>query len=264
MTLADNDLLNIVAETMLVDLLNQKKAEVFENVVFDGKKRYYIEDLTDRDYLLENTTPYQINIMGHSIEEHAWTSMLAAVVRFLLTVYPEKGREVLLFKCSWSKAAVFGTEERINFKEVASNLYINVNHTALHSCWLIQDLLDYFGVNKSEVHFLIHRPCSAEPKRVKEYIEKRFKSNFIEYIKIRHGKSQEYGEKVVRLIDKYLNPMLRKISKSYDNFFLFDDNSILYNYVKKVRERINYTNLEEKNKKILHKYLDYLVEYYKE
>ena len=47
---------------LLIEALSQHKAEVFENVVFEGNKRYYIEDLTKRDYILENTTPYQLEL----------------------------------------------------------------------------------------------------------------------------------------------------------------------------------------------------------
>ena len=65
-----SELENLVAQELLIELVNSKKAEVFENVVFQGKRRYYIEDLTERDYSLENTTPYQLEIMGKVIEEH--------------------------------------------------------------------------------------------------------------------------------------------------------------------------------------------------
>ena len=36
-------------QKLLISLINEKKAEVFENVVFQGKKRYYLEDLSERD-----------------------------------------------------------------------------------------------------------------------------------------------------------------------------------------------------------------------
>lgn len=49
---AQSALEELVAQTLLVELYNAKKAEVFENVVFEGKRRYYIEDLTERDYTL--------------------------------------------------------------------------------------------------------------------------------------------------------------------------------------------------------------------
>lgn len=57
---------------LLIEALSQQKAEVFENVVFEGNKRYYIEDLTKRDYILENTTPYQNRIEGVCIEEKSF------------------------------------------------------------------------------------------------------------------------------------------------------------------------------------------------
>ena len=59
--------------------------------------------------------------------------------------------------------------------------------------------------------------------------------------------------------------MLKTVSKSHTNFFLFDDNATLSNYIKKVREKVlRDTRFEEKAKKILNKYLDYLIEFYKE
>lgn len=66
------------------------------------------------------------------------------------------------------------------------------------------------------------------------------------------------------MIEKYLNPMLVKISISYTNLLLFDDNSTISNYIKKIREMVegNY-HFDAKAKRILNKYLDYLVQYYK-
>ncbi len=58
----------MAAEALLVELFNAKKAEVFENVVFEGTRRYYVEDFSERDYSLENTTPYQLDILGYIIE----------------------------------------------------------------------------------------------------------------------------------------------------------------------------------------------------
>lgn len=255
----------MAAQTLLVELFNAKKAEVFENVVFEGKRRYYIENLTERDYLLENTTPYQLEILGHAIDEHSWVQLLCRVAELLLDLFPGYKEKILEFRCPWTKAQMFTLEHKTNYKPIKHELYINCNHTALHSCWFLQDLLDFFGVDKSTVSFLIHRPSSAEPKKVKEYVEQRFKRNFAEYIKSQYNKTDEYVDKVIRSIEKYLNPMLVKISKSYTNLFLFDDNSTLYNYIKKIREMIeNNYRLEAKAKKVLNKYLDYLVQYYKE
>lgn len=255
---------NVVAETLLVELFNEKKAEVFENVVFEKTRRYYIEDLNERDYTLEHTTPYQLDILGHAIEEHSWGLLLCKTTDLLLTLFPDYKNKILSFQCPWSNAKMFSLEARTNFKLLKSGIYINCNHTALHACWFLQDLLDFFEIDKSAVTFLIHRPSSAEPKKVKDYVERRFKRNFAEFIKSEFGKPDEYAEKVIRMIEKYLNPMLVKISKSYTNLFLFDDNATLSNYIKKIREQINSSlYFNDKAKKALNKYLDLLLKYYK-
>lgn len=191
--------------------------------------------------------------------------MLCRTADLLLTLFPDYKDKILSFQCQWTKAKMFTLEPKTNFKPLQNGFYINCNHTALHACWFLQDMLDFFGIKKSSVSFLIHRPSSAEPKKVKEYVEKRFKRNFKEFIKSEFCKTDEYAEKVIRMIEKYLNPMLIKFSKSYTNFFLFDDNAILSNYVKRIREMME-TDLryDEKVKKVFNKYLDYLVKFYKE
>lgn len=143
-------------------------------------------------------------------------------------------------------------------------MYLNCNHTALHSCWLLQDLLDFYSIDKSSVRLLIHRPCSAEPVRVKEYILKRFKNGFSTFLFEKHQFREQTSQKIILNIEKYLNPILSKVSKSYTNFFLFDDNTTLYNYIKKVRDVIAKIRYEEHSKKVLNTYLDFLLEYYRE
>lgn len=261
----NSSLEELAMDSLLVELLNKKQAEVFENIVFEGTRRYYIEDLTQRDYLLENTTPYQLEIEGCVFNEHAWLNLLTKFATKMIELFPEKLDNIYDFKCEWSKQIIFLSTERTNTRQIAPDLYINIGHTALHSCWLLQDLMDYFGVNKAEAIFLIHRPSGAEPAKVKNYIECRFKRNFAQFIISQYGKSKEYAEtKVIKVIEKYINPMLAKASKSYVNFFLFDDYATLYNYVKKVREMIK-TNIkyDENAKTVMNKYLDYLVEFYK-
>ncbi len=256
---------DLIAETMLIDLFNKKKAEVFKNVVFEGKKRYYIEDLAEKDYNLENTTPYQLDILGHFIEEHAWGRLLCRTTQLLLELYPKYNSEILDFSCNWTKMQIFSNEKRTNFKQIANKLYINCNHTALHSCWLLQELLDFFKIDKANVHFLIHRPSSAEPKHIQSYVEQRFKRNFANYVKIKHNKTEEYTDKMLTRIEKYLNPILAKMSKSYPNLFLFDDYTIAYNYIKKLSYKLSINlSLPTKAKTILNKYLDYMIEFYKE
>lgn len=66
-------------------------------------------------------------------------------------------------------------------------------------------LVRLFCIDKSSVYFLIHRPSGAEPKEVREYIEKRTKNKFQNYLESKYNKNIEYSIKVINNIDKYLN-----------------------------------------------------------
>ena len=234
------------------------------NIVFEGKRRYYIEDLSQRDYFLESTTPYKLEFKDYCLNETAWGELLRSLTYLLLTLYPEKGDKILDFKSPWTKQAMFATEKKTNFKLVNENLYINCNHTALHACWFLQDLLDFFQIDKKDVRLLIHRPPAAETKEVKDILEKHFKMEFVEFLKYGYEKDDEYGKGVIEKIDRYLNPMLRKISKSYTSLFLFDDFTTASSYIYKLKDLVNQTYAQnEKAQKVLTKFLKYLLEYYK-
>lgn len=263
----DNDkfsaLEELTGQALLVEMVNAKKAEVFENVVFDGERRYYIQDLTERSYSLENCAPYQLEVCGVVIEEHAWGNLLCKMVQVLLDKFPEKASDIYSFHADWSKQEIFTTTAKTNSKMVKESIYLNCNHTALHSCWLLQQILDFFNVDKATVKLLIHKPCGAEPEKVRDYIIKRFKSGFTEFLMMKYKKSEEKAKKVLDIVEKYLNPMLCKISKTYTNFFLFDDKYILSNYVKVLKEKINSNLLTKEKIRIgLCKHLDYLKAYY--
>lgn len=65
-------------------------------------------------------------------------------------------------------------------------------------------------------------------------------------------------------IDKYLNPLLKKHSKSYPNFYLFDSRQTMYNYAKIIRDPVNRQYFaNEKARKALNRYLDYLTGFYR-
>ncbi len=80
----------------------------------------------------------------------------------------------------------------------------------------------------------------------------------------KYNKNREYSIKVINNIDKYLNKILKSLSKSYVNFFLFDDKNILYNYIQKVKSIIDNSKYESKSKIILNKYLNYILSFYRD
>ena len=244
--------------------LQEVSTAEFKKIEFNGSQRLYLEDLSERNFSLESTTPYKIEIGEHVIEEGSWGDLLCKVVQTLLIDCPDKRDGIYDFRVHWTKTAIFFKEKKTNSKCLSEELWLNCNHTALHSCWLLQEILDYFGCDKSNIKFLIHRPCSVEPKDVRIFVKERFVRGFLYYLITQRGRDSEQAQKVVKLIEKYLNPILISISKSYTDFFLFDSNVVLSSYVKKVRTNIESSlKYNDKEKKVLIKYLNYLYDYYR-
>ncbi len=233
-------------------------------IVFEGKKRYYVEDLTKRDFTLENTTPHLLKIDDYDFVENAWVEMTRNLTAYLILKYPNKKSEIFNFKTEWSKSNIFSTTPRTNFKQLDEKLYVNCNHTALHSCWLIQDLLDFFGVDKSKIYFLIHRTPYAEPDDTRKYFISKFKEEFALYLSMSQNKSKENIDKITSNIEKYMDPIQAKLSKSYDSLMLFEDNLSFMNYAIKFMKYIDSdSRMNDKAKMTMRRYIGYLKDFYK-
>lgn len=229
-----------------------------------GKKRYIFEDLSVRDFDLENSTPFKIIINGYEINETSWGEVIRNLAAYLIMINDIPSDILLSFRTDRSKKPIFSFEKGTNYKKVNDNLYVNCNNTALHGCWMVQDLLKLFKVDLNNVKLLVHRPSSIEPKEVLEYFLRRTYAEFDTFLIEMYGKTSEQCEKIRINICKYLNPILKGMSNSYDNLFLFDDSPTLYNYVAKIREKIQKTDgISEKNKIVLIRLCKYLVEFYK-
>lgn len=146
-------------------------------------------------------------------------------------------------------------EPKTNYSPIFDGLFINTNHTALHSVWFIQDLLDFYLVNKEDTYLLIKRPPSIEPKEVKQYVKNEIKQCFFEYLKEKEY-DDNFANKVIKGIES-LNKFLLGISKTYNDFFLFDNTLVLSNYKSRLLKEINNNpNWNEAQTQTAKKYLD--------
>lgn len=202
------------------------------NILLKGRERFYIEDLRERDFVLEGATPVYILIKDKYISERSWVAFLPKLASYLQSINHIDKELLLNYKTTWSKSSIYSTEKRINYKHIFDDLYINTNHTAIHSVWLIQDLLIFYGVDIAQVTLVIKRPPSIEPVEVKNYIKKEMKEMFASYL---YGKKIDV-DKISVIVNNIeaLNKLLGKMSKSYDDFFLFDNSNALSNYKSKL------------------------------
>lgn len=72
-----------------------------------GKKRYYFEDLSVRDFDLENSTPFKIIINDYEINETSWGEMIRNLAAYLIMINDIPSDILLSFRTDWSKKPIF-------------------------------------------------------------------------------------------------------------------------------------------------------------
>ena len=231
---------------------------------FDGSKRFYIEDLSKRDYVLEFTTPASFSFQNIKIECTSWKKLLPKIVNEFLNFSPKTNEELFSFQTSWTKQKIFTTNKVTNSEQLKNGLFIACNFTAIHSVWLIQDLISFFKIDLASCELIIHRTPFCEPIEIKKALVKTQKENFSKYIKKTYLFSDERISKIINNIDKMADSILPKITKSYNNIWLFDVNLNAYNYIVKLREyaKAHYPT-NEKYLSQVERYCLYLLNFYK-
>lgn len=236
------------------------------NILLIGTERIYVQSLRERDYVLENTTPFSIVIDNFlEIKVKAWTKVVEGVAKYLQSNYPLPLEELYAFRTKWSKAAVFAPEKFLdNCVQIGEKLYVSQNFTALHSLWFIQDLLEKYKIDLTTCYLLIHRSPVSEPIEVQDAVRTAVKDLFTEFMINHKGKSKEAAENIVKNF-KYINAVLSKITRSYYDFFLFDSANLLSTYKSKLLiDYKSYCGWTEKQRDTAKKYLDYYTEFFTE
>ena len=235
-------------------------------ILLSGTERIYVQSLAKRDYILENTTPYSIVIDNFlEIKVRAWTKVVVEVAKYLQLNYPLPLDDLYSFRTKWSKAVVFGKEKFLdNCVQIDENLFVSTNFTALHSLWFIQDLLEKYKISLSSCYLLIHRSPIAEPLEVQNAIRKVVKESFTNYLIEEKGKSSETAINIAKNFE-FINDVLAKISRTYYDFFLFDNTVTLSNYKSKlIADYEIYSGWSVKQITTAKKYLDYYTDFFTE
>lgn len=233
--------------------------DVFEkfNIITKNNERLYIEDLSIRDYTLEGSTPVSMKIGDERISARAWGKLLFKITEYLQKHHPKTKEELLDFRTEWSKACPFSLEKKSNFQPFLDDIYINLNHTALHSVWLIQDLLNFFGENIEDCTLLIKRPPTIEPEEVRAFVIETMKRKFSFYLTERKMSDDQVAV-VLRNMD-YINSVLAKTAfgKTYFNFYLLDTPQYVSNIKSKFLKEVPFSNgWSEKKQAIAQRTLD--------
>ncbi len=244
------------------------------NIENDGLKRNYVLNIGERRIDMDYTTPIELKILVtfdnndfknakqelKAFKQRSWVNLIKELVIYLQSVKPKQIEDLVNFRTDWSKAAIFSKIKAIdNMVKIDEDLYVSVNFTAVHSQWIINDLLTFYGIHEGSL--IINRPPKAEPKEVKEFIEEYRKADFNEFLK--EHKDEEKANKIVKSIDLF-NKILGRMNSSYNNFYLFDNLNLFYTYKSKFLKDVNnYVSWDENKIKTADRYLSYLLAYFK-
>ena len=211
------------------------------NLTFVNGDRVYIIDLKTNDFLFENTTPFYFKYDNDEIYCSSWKNLLPKVFSILNNKFPKTEATLLEIKNDWGKQDVFSKIKLSNYVSVTPNIYMNCNHTSLHSFKTLQLLLNEYKINFEECVFVIKRQPCAEPKEVKEFYLNETKNKFKFYLKYVKNLSDSSVEIVLKNIDIINKNHLQKLSKGYSDFYLIQNPQIFLNYMYKIVEDINKT-----------------------
>ena len=250
-------------------------------VLSDGFQRRYIISTLERRYDLEHATPFELlilvpkvwedpslegtivypNVTQKKFENRAWTQLLKEFVAYSLQHIQMLDDDLISFRTDWSKAPIFSKTKTIdNMVEIREGLFFSVNYTAMHSTWIIGDLMKLFGLNYG--FLIVHRPPEAEPSDIKEEVGRVRREEFKRFLMVKYGKTEEKADKIVKNFES-LNKLLVRMGTSYNDFFLFDDATALSNYkVKLLKDYYKYVSWDENQMKTVRRYLDYLTDFY--
>lgn len=244
-------------------MLNDDAIEKKYGIVFVKSKRYYYEDLSEKHYNLECTTPFSLEFDGRYFVTSSWKQLLVEVMSHLLEKDPNKKDLLLEYKYEWNGKQPFWSTEEKHREKVGDGIYLLCNLSALHSCWLLREMLAEFGIDLKKCKFIIYRPPFSEPAECRQFYELKTKNAFKYYYVKLLKHSEERTEQVLRNIEK-LNKIMPMFTEAYDNLFLITDNNIYATYKSKLLDYIRYNmHSNDKNIEIANKYLTILGDFYK-
>lgn len=231
-------------------------------LLYINGKRYYEFDMTNSLPSLDETVPYYFKYKDIEIYASAWNKMTLSILSALDEREPKTEEELLNIHYYWTKTDIFSRDKRTNYTPY-KNLFLNTNHTATHAMMNIQGLLKEYNVPLNECTFYIRRHFVSEPKEVKEMVRAKTINCFSKMLALKEFDQERIGKIISNFAT--VNKFLSKVSPGYNDFFLFDDYYYFTNYKVKVLEYLEkkFYSEQDKNYRIIKRYLEYLDDYYK-
>ena len=244
-----------------MDNLNEKYGLVFLN-----GKRYYSFSLENKRIDLEHSKPFYLKLGDTVLENHCWGGLIQLVCNYFLKRKEIENDNLEKFRVDWSKTHIFLREKRVNSDlPLLNGMFVNTNHTSVHCCWLIREIIMFFEYDITKAVMIIHKQGNVEPKEIKETIINANKEGYKKYlIDTFSGMEESIAKKQIDFLTKADEKFTPYVAKNKKSIFLIDNLLDLWKYRMDLfiflKEK---TNFSEKNTIILRKIVDNYYEYQK-
>lgn len=235
------------------------------NVVFIDEERYFVIDLSKRDYTVDFTTPFFMETTGYSSFQEKWPYLLVDIADYLIKKHQDINIDKILhFIPIWLGFNAFNKEADKGYVYVCKNIYVYSNLSDTKCLMLIQDLLLLFKEDPLKWKLLIYRPPCLLPEELKKEMKSDRVTSFRYYL----GTLMHYDDKKVDTIVKNIDVINRytpNISKIYSDIYLFNS---AYSFYINRKKLINYlfknVIFDTKNRELVKTYLNFLEGFYKD
>ncbi len=193
------------------------------NIVYYKKRHLYEIDLAKRNYALAKCKPFLLEIKNMKFRQNSWIHLVEDTANYLIQESDKTAEELLLFRVNWTTRPIFILEKRLAAHKgpLINGLYIDVNHTAVHMIFIVQEMIEYFDVSKNDCRLIVYIPHGLEKQEVREYYYQKNKTKMIQFLKLMYQCTSEKIESVFSMISS-LDSHLESMSDIYKSLLLFD------------------------------------------
>jgi hypothetical protein len=223
----------------------------------------YLLNLSAREFNLDKTSPLLFKIDGKKIEEVSWSRMLERICNYLINKNNKTIEDLLNMSLDWTKQIIFLRHKTTgtHFGPLDNGLYINTNHTSTHLCWIIQDIIKFFGDNINDCYLWIKKPPGIEDIEVVEYYYEKSKSKYFWFVKQRLGFDEDKVSAIMLAMDK-IDLLFKKHYPTQKSLFLFESKSEYAAVKSKFKNKLGLEIKSEAHLKSINYILDTFTQYY--
>jgi len=227
-----------------------------------GTQRYYKSDFTKKEYTFEHSSPFIYHIDDTEYPISNWGDFVEFTSKYLFNKYPETIHPG--FGVKWSNRPVFSSDPTIFVwpRKVSETLYVDVNLTAVHMVWLVQDMLDACGYDLSKTFVYYRKRPTEEPEEVKKHYIDKNKALLKEYLMFQRSRSEVEAKKIIGVLE-LLDQRLKKYKENFESLFLFNDGQAFSCFKTNYLQYLFQTYvIKEQNKKGITKCIYYLGDFF--